>query len=310
MNDKYNYDEGHPHHKKKGNLQHKIFKFVILVIVSIFFYFIISFVRIQFFSNSNIDYKFSMNTDKYTYLENIDKEYYSLHKDIQECNLQNFYMKHVAESLPCVVRGFDKEYFEKIKKVLKGDRDEDNIAPGEDKIIKIEDAEGKFGLMDFTKTMSFVDAHLINQSKKSNDIVEKAGLTNKEIIILQIEGEREFMISPISQINKLQPHRAGEDENNISVDNFNPIFANENLFELYENNEKASFEDRVVIFKVNISEGDMLYIPAYFFKQTKTVNVNDKDNRVINQEFMPSSRIISTMYKVLFDDNPKLTEHY
>jgi hypothetical protein len=55
--------------RKKNEMQHKIFKAVILIIVAVFFYLIISFVYIEFFKKSDKDYVFNLNAEKYIKLD-------------------------------------------------------------------------------------------------------------------------------------------------------------------------------------------------------------------------------------------------
>ena len=90
MSDNYSNEE---HNKrKKGSLQHKIFKVVILVIVAVFLYLIVSFLKIEFFKRNNVDYKFELNAEKSNYLDKRDK-YFPYSNDninIDECDLWSF----------------------------------------------------------------------------------------------------------------------------------------------------------------------------------------------------------------------------
>lgn len=61
------------HNKSKGGFQHRLFKFIILVIVAIFFYLIISFVRIEFSKDDKMSYSFEFNKHRYDYLDKIVK---------------------------------------------------------------------------------------------------------------------------------------------------------------------------------------------------------------------------------------------
>ena len=55
--------------KKANNLQHKIFKATILIIVAVFFLLIFYFINVEFFSKSDKDYIFSINSEKYLKLD-------------------------------------------------------------------------------------------------------------------------------------------------------------------------------------------------------------------------------------------------
>jgi hypothetical protein len=101
MDDNYAYPDSEDEHRKrkKGSFQHKLFKVIILIIVAVFFLLIFSFLKIEFFRSKNVDYKFDLNSDKYNYLEKLDKYFYYSkdNKKIDECDVEKFYGEHVSD---------------------------------------------------------------------------------------------------------------------------------------------------------------------------------------------------------------------
>lgn len=293
--DNENYSHSHGQYKK-GNMQHKIFKLIILIIVGVFLYLIFSFIKIEFFSKSNIDYNFEMYQEKYNYLENIDKQFYVQGGALQECNLKDFYSEHISNYRPCVV-GKNMEslqYLDKLKLFISEIKRKDGYT-------NIRGAEAKIGFMDFFKYLEFIDIYMTTDNTDLNP-----KLINKDLVIIVVEGGIEIALSPITQINKLKPLRSAEIDERTSI--FNPITCNQDLFQAYDEKNNMS----PIVFKSNLNEGDIVYIPSYFFKQIHRRNVGhtytdtDANNSaLVTFEFLSSSRILNTIYKVLFDDNIK-----
>ena len=110
------------------------------------------------------------------------------------------------------------------------------------------------------------------------------------------------MLSHITQINKLKPKR-------IDDSSFNRIETTEDLFQIFEENKKNNLKESPKILKAVIKEGEILYVPSYFFIQGKELtNDNEKKDNFtsLKFEFKSNSRILNTMFKVLYDHNFKL----
>ena len=57
--------------KRKGEFQHKLFKFAVLIIVFVFFCLIVGFIYVEFFGSANTDTTnaiFEINNERYNYL--------------------------------------------------------------------------------------------------------------------------------------------------------------------------------------------------------------------------------------------------
>ncbi len=334
---------------KNGNFLHKLFKFVILFIVAIFIYLIISFIRLEFFKSTGIDYKFNMKSEKYDILDKVDQEFFYLDDgNIEDCEEDSFYTSHVINHQPCVFINGDvdtQEYLSKAKKYIK---DEINLNSAK---LNIRGAEHKIGMMDFCKYLDFMDLFVEsndqNFEKKTEDSLldknEGSPLIDKDLVISVIEGSVEVAVSPITQINRLNPYK----KNNIAEDDykqamlFEPIYIKDNLFDAHnkvdEDNKKRVWDskNKLIVMSKVLNEGDVLYLPAFFFKQFRIVKKEKKVNSdggsignigsnpngnggsnsnsksesnktiLLNYEFQSSSRMLRTINKVLFDDTSK-----
>jgi hypothetical protein len=291
--------------KRKESTQHKVFKVVILLIVGVFCYLIISFVKIEFFRNKT-EYNFELNSGKYNYLDLKDKAWtfnYTNNSDnlLDECNMKDFFSEQVSNSKPCIIRKSYSEleaYYQNAINVLADSKltEVDKLKTKSNTELNLQGAANKIGFMNFAKIFSFSSLWISYGDK--NKLISDPVLHNKEYLFLQIDGERKFFLSPITQINKLNPYRNKENEKK-SYMIFNPIFSHENLNHLYISKPSQ----QIIILKTELKKGDMLYIPAYFFVQ----ETNEDENISLKFEFDNNSRILNTMYKVLFDDNFELS---
>lgn len=316
----YAYPELDEEHRKrkKGSVQHRLFKVVILLIVAVFFFLIFSFLRIEFFKSNTNDYKFDLNSEKYNYLERIDNFFYYSkdNKNLDECDLNNFYYEHISEYKPCKISNFKsnldlKNYVENIKKILVDnkitiDEFKKSKTRSEENYINLLGYINKFGFLNIMETLEFNNLFFRYEFENKN-FGYKAISTDKNYFFIQIEGSREFILSPITQINKIKPKRENLDSNNLI--NFNLVESEKDFF-LMENEqeERQSQKDNYPkIFKVILKENEILYVPSYFFIQERKIeNKNSIENNVsLKFEFLSNSRILNNMYKVLFDDNLK-----
>ena len=258
---------------RNNDIQHKIFKFIILVIVLVFICLIVGFIYVEFIANETKTdtsilyeemYSLSYNNNKrYTYLETVDRKFYNElanSNNISLCDVEHFYKKHVINSLPCVIRNYNKEEIEFVNRYVKDITKKENKTIGNYTVAKV-DNKGKMFVM------------------KNN----KENIEQNEINVL---------LSPISEINNL-----GVKKDNAMTDNFHTIQAKQNI-----NDNKLNSISKV---NVKLYKGDLLYIPAYFYIQIIN-NENKKvsyNNEIIEFEFKETSILHDMLFKVLFDDH-------
>jgi hypothetical protein len=317
----YAYPDSEEEHKKrkKGSFQHKLFKVVILIIVAVFFYLIFSFLRIEFFKSNTIDYKFDLNSEKYNYLERIDNYFYYSkdNKYLDECDIQNFYSEHISDNKPCKIStnssfSFNVEnYVQKVKKILKENKItvedlKQSKTKSEENSINLLGFVNKIGFLSFMETLEFNNLFFRHESENKR-LGAKAILADKNYFFIQLEGSREFRLSPITQINKLKPKRDNLDSNNFI--NFNQVESEEDLFKLESEQENKENQNEAYpkILKVNLKENEILFVPSYFFIQEREFEKKSslESNVSLKFEFLSNSRIMNSMFKVLFDDNLK-----
>jgi hypothetical protein len=262
---------------------------------------------------------------------------------LEECNLKDFYFEHVSSHKPCIIKQKSSSelaiYFEKVQDILKENLNlsfRDGTSNDKSEQIQknyieknLKGLYNKIGVMEFAKILNFSQLFLrkdlersnkklddIDSSKSSTDASNdsldisdsksntskenKVGippiLTNKDYIFLQLEGKTQFIMSPITQINRLSAYREHEETNNISK--FNPILSGRDLFKIYNKKDDKS---SIIIMSAILEKGDILYVPAYFFLSDDFPK--EKGDQLLKFEFESNSRILNTMFKVLFDDN-------
>lgn len=287
---------------KKGSLQHKIFKVIILVIVAVFFYLIYSFVKIEFFKrNSQSDYSLELNSEKFDYLEKLDRLFlYSKNKKyVDDCNLEEFYTQNLVVHKPCVIKKSESTdiYLKNINQILvenKLDSKPSNIKTVENS-INLKGLVGKIGFLEFMEYLEYDNLYLRFGSEINNNL-SNSSATNKHLVLIQLDQAMEIRLSPITQIKKYNSHRNIIDLNLLK---FNSIEITDDLF---------SFDDKdseTIILKIKLNKGDIIYIPPYFFVQEKHSKENDVSLRF---EFKSNSRLLDTLFKVLYDDTTKFQE--
>jgi len=261
---------------------------------------------------------------------------------LEECNLKDFYFEHVTNHKPCIIQNKSSSelaiYFEKVQDILKENLISFRDGTSNDKNEQIQknfiekNLKGlfnKIGVMEFAKILNFSQLFLRKDSERSNKKSEEINysnssidalndsidipdsisntsrynrvgippiLNNKDYIFLQLEGKTQFIMSPITQINRLSAYREHEETNNISK--FNPILSGRDLFKIYKKKEDKS---SIIIMSAILEKGDILYVPAYFFLSDDFPK--EKGDQLLKFEFESNSRILNTMFKVLFDDN-------
>ena len=259
---------------RNNDIQHKIFKFIILVIVLVFICLIVGFVYVEFIANETKTdtsilyeemYSLSYNNNKrYTYLETVDRKYYNElinSNNISLCDVEHFYSKYMTNGLPCVIRNYNKDEIEFVNRYVKDIKKKENERIGNYTTAKV-DNKGRMFVM-----------------KNNEDNIE--------------QNEVNILLSPISEINNL-----GVRKNNALTDNFHTIDAKHNI-------NDSKFEN---ISKVNVKlyKGDLLYIPAYFYIQIMNNDNNKEKNynsEIIEFEFKETSILHDMLFKVLFDDH-------
>jgi hypothetical protein len=283
--------------RKKGSFQHKLFKVVILLIVAVFFYLIYSFVKIEFFnSSSDSNYSLHINNEKYEYLEKLESNFiFSKNKDfIDECDLDNFYSDNLYNHKPCIIK-FNKMtqiYLEKIENILienKLQAKPNNIKTNDNQ-INLQGVISKIGFLDFMEYMEFDNLYLRYAEPDKN--LKSPIVSDNIYFFLQLEKSKEFRLSPITQIRKFSPIKKTSGNKFYK---FNPIEISDDLFSL-SNGEVSN----LIILKAKLEKGDILFVPSYFFIQMKEIEERDI---TLKYEFKSYSRLLDTLFKVLFDDS-------
>lgn len=147
----------------------------------------------------------------------------------------------------------------------------------------------KYILPEIFEIFEIDKASIVNSNKDKT-----ANLISKDRLIIQANGEVNYKLIPISQIQKLNPYR--NLLNKSSKTYFNSILLKDNLFNLEESNN-------IKIIDVNLKNGEGLYIPSYFFVQ-KLLDVAVKTNTSLEYTFESNSRILDSVVKVIFDYMP------
>jgi hypothetical protein len=111
-----------------------------------------------------------------------------------------------------------------------------------------------------------------------------------------VEGDVVFRISPPSQINNLNPFRNSSSQKDFW--DFNTVYSHNNFFGLEEKHKKEN--EKVLILSSKLNSKDILYIPGFFFVQYR---VTTDTMLGMMWDYKCNSRIMKTMFKVLYDDN-------
>jgi hypothetical protein len=138
-----------------------------------------------------------------------------------------------------------------------------------------------------------MDINKISYKKKQPNNKTKPVSDDKDVIIVPIQGKIKFGLSPVSQVNFLDPFRLTHEKNNTF---FNPIMVKKDII---------GTEDNLLIYQNGeLNEGELLYIPSYFFKQF----YYETNVEYVIYEFKSNSRILDSLFKVLFDDDNRESE--
>jgi hypothetical protein len=317
--------------KRGGSIQHKIFKMIILLIVGVFCYLIVSFLYIDFTKHkSSANHIFELNMEKYNYLYEKDKDSstsnsnsnsnlnkYTTDNDmnVEICNINKFYSEYISQHKPCIIKLKEgkeyNKYFTNAKTTI-GDAKIKSLNPEEEltklkdsKEVKLNGIMNEIGVLNFAKILDLIDIYFISHttSSKSIDHIREPHpmLTSKTFMYLQMDGEKTIMLSPITQMKKLFPFKNNTSTSTSTV--FNTIYSKENFFELFSRLKDYGRRDQVILLKASLKEGDMLFVPSYYFIHTQVENNKNGVSTTLRYEFKSTSRILDTMFKVLFDDD-------
>lgn len=263
--------------KRKGEFEHKLFKFIILVIVFVFFCLILGFIYVQFFSTSNpneiTNYVFEINSNRYEYLNQLDQTFYqNINHKLPQCEINYFYTKHISQHLPCIIKytNTTNEHQLFIQNIFKGieanNKTEITLVP----FVNV-----------FLKFLTLkIGGEIQNMQIPYSDSKSKFFVSKGE--------NRKIIISPISQINQLKPKKSA------TFQDFNSLYSGIDLFSI--NNEST-----VIKFEVTLENGDLLYVPEYFFIQSK--DAITPENNLILYEYNTSNKLLEITFKALFDEH-------
>ena len=263
--------------KRKGEFEHKLFKFIILVIVFVFFCLILGFIYVQFFSTSNpsaiTNYVFEINSNRYEFLNQLDRTYYqNINHNLPQCEINKFYTNHITQHLPCIIKYTNTTnehqlFIQNIFKAIESsNKSEISLVP----FVNV-----------FLKFLTLkIGGEIQNMQIPYSDSKSKFFVSKGE--------NRKIIISPISQINQLKPTK------NETYQDFNSLYSGIDLFSL--NNEST-----IIKFEVTLENGDLLYVPEYFFIQSKDA-ISQEDNLIV-YEYSTSNKLLEITFKALFDEH-------
>lgn len=261
--------------KRKGEFQHKLFKFAVLVIVFIFFCLILGFIYVEFFGSSSSDATnaiFEINSERFNYLNTIDQSFYQQNNiQMEQCNISHFYTEHISDNIPCFI-SYDKatEDYKTYIESVKNNRNN----------------KEKLSLIDFVNyLLKFIQ---IKIGGEINDLsIATSDSRNKFYINLSENEKKTFKFAPISQINMLEPYK------NEIYKEYEMLYAKKDLFKM--GNEIISYE-------VKLNNGDLLYVPSYYFVELKEKEYDD----MILYEYNNNNKLMEIAFKALFDDNVEI----
>ena len=254
----------------KGEFQHNIFKFIILIMIGIFLCLILGFIYVTFFSpkKTDIDIKLSILNN----IDHLKMEKYN--KTIPYCDIDLFYINQISKRLPCIYK-YDNKSTEQYNLYIKTIENNLNENFSVDKI-------GFVYFLD--KYMKFIQFNIIN---KNNNYFSLLKAENTGKIFINMNNETiNFSLSPLSQFKKLNAFK------NETYKEFNSFYSNKEIF-----NDNL---DNLISFQVELNKGDLLYVPSYFFIQIQNVN---KD--LLMYEYQDSNKMQDWIFKALFDYNTK-----
>ena len=255
----------------KGEFQHNIFKFIVLIMIGIFLCLILGFIYVTFFSSKKTDIEIKLSM-----LNNIDHlKMEKYNKTIPYCDIDLFYINQISKRIPCIYKYYNKsteQYNLYIKTI------ENNL----NEIISVD----KIGFVYFLdKFMKFIQFKIINKNNNQFSLL-KAENTGK--VFINMNNEKiNISLSPLSQFKKLDAFK------NETYKEFNSFYSKKDI----SNNNI----DNLISFTVELYKGDLLYVPSYFFIQIQNVN---KD--LLMYEYQDSNKMQDWIFKSLFDYNIKI----
>lgn len=263
--------------KRKGQFQHKIFKFIVLIIVIAFFCLIFSFIYIEFFgskgSNEKLSaYVYEKNSKRYDYLKQNDlKFYFDFNKKIPYCDVDRFYYSHIARAVPCIVK-YDtandnyRQYVTKAKTLINSNSISSNT----------------LGLLPVVS--KYLEYSAMKIYNAYNPLSKGVFADDKAKVYIQMTNISNYQVAPISLINDVSPVK------NETYKPFNTIYSNIDF----------STMNSKLIMKGGLNEGDMLFLPSYFFIQSNWDSKSDCG--LLLFEYNAAPRHLNNLFTVLFDD--------
>ena len=249
----------------KGEFQHNIFKFIILIFIGIFIFLIFGYIYVTFFSAKSKDI-----SNKFKNIKQIDEFLFKKYnKIIPYCEIDYFYINQISKRLPCVYKYNNQStsqyniYIQTIEKHL-------------NETISVKD----IGFVYFLdKFMKFFQFDIINKNSNYFDL-PKADNFGKVFINLNQEKIK-FGLSPLSQFNELNAYI------NETYKDFNTY---NSKYEIIDSNIND-----LISFEYELEKGDLLYVPSFYFIQIKNINKN-----LLIYQYKDSNKIQECTFKSLF----------
>ena len=248
--------------KEKGEFQHKMFKLIILLIAFIFCCLIGGFVYITITSSSSKKEITSKIIERqFSTEESIiqsNQKYYKIISDIDKDNYNLILNKNITKE--CSMNNFYKTYiYQHIPCISKN-----NITNLADKYFK------------------YISSKIYNEKNGNEDFLKMPKLDNNgRICINNSENKLKILLSPISQIKFFNTKKIESDDINIIN-----IYLKDNIDERKD----------AIYYEFILDKFDYIYIPSYYFIQTK-----ESLNNFICYEYQDLSFLNDIIFKILYN---------
>ena len=260
--DSKNEDKLNLNDKEKGEFQHKMFKLIILLIAFIFCCLIGGFVYITITSSSSKkEITSKIIEGQFSTEESIiqsNQKYYKIISDIDKDNYNLILNKNITKE--CSMNNFYKTYiYQHIPCISKN-----NITNLADKYFK------------------YISSKIYNEKNGNEDFLKMPKLDNNgRICINNSENKLKILLSPISQIKFFNTKKIESDDINIIN-----IYLKDNIDERKD----------AIYYEFILDKFDYIYIPSYYFIQTK-----ESLNNFVCYEYQDLSFLNDIIFKILYN---------
>ena len=278
----------------KGELQHRIFKLIILIIVFVFCSLIVGFIYITITSSSSpkslkiIDNKYNTeesiiksNEKYYQVIKSQDRYNYNYIArnnltELLNCDKNNFYKSHISRHFPCIYNFNDKDNITILNKIKK----KDYINLNSKNIEKIDFID---------KFMKLQSIEFYNKDNNNEEYFKKPKLDNiARVIINNSINKIHIYLSPISQIEYFNSYQ------NKSYSEIINIYLKNNIDDKIKDISNSEYK-KIIYYEFDLNEADFIYVPSYYFIQIK-----EPVDNLISYEYQDKSLFNDMVFKILY----------